>query len=131
MSALLPVGTTLAFQGVSGPVTVVRLLGGGGQGQVYEAVYANEPVALKWYFPSCIAKDIGLEQRLLECIRATSPNQSFLWPMALLSLPCDLASRLSIPAGSFGYMMALRPADYVGVHEHVGGHLQISLRHVL
>ena len=131
MSALLPVGTTLAFQGVSGPVTVVRLLGGGGQGQVYEAVYANEPVALKWHFPSCIAKDIGLEQRLLECIRATSPNQSFLWPMALLSLPCDLASRLSIPAGSFGYMMALRPADYVGVHEHVGGHLQISLRHVL
>ena len=131
MIPLLPEGATLHFQGISGPLRLIRLLGSGGQGQVYEAEYALEPVALKWYFPGCIQKDIGLDQRLRECIRATSPNGSFLWPIALLSpLDNDPAGSL-LPPGTYGYMMSLRPADYVGASEHVGGHLRISLRNVL
>ena len=131
MSALLPLGTTLQLEGISGPLRLIRLLGGGGQGQVYEADYGEERVALKWYFPGCISKDLGLDQRLRECIRATSPNPSFLWPIAVLSPSVATLQQYSIPLGTFGYMMALRPADFVGAHEHVGGHLTISLRNVL
>ena len=66
MTALLPLGTTLQLEGISGPLQLIRLLGGGGQGQVYEAEYGKERVALKWYFPGCISKDRGLDQRLRE-----------------------------------------------------------------
>ncbi|MFZ0407456.1 MAG: protein kinase [Cyanobium sp.] len=131
MIAILPEGATFQFQGLAGPLRVIRLLGGGGQGQVYEAEYAGESVALKWYFSACIRQDIGLDQRLRECIRATSPNASFLWPLALLSPPAESLPGSPIPPGTFGYMMRLRPADYVGASDHVGGHLQISVRNVL
>ena len=131
MTAILPIGSTLHLNGISGPLRVIRLLGGGGQGQVFEAEYANELVALKWYFPGYINKDPGIDQRLRECIRATSPSDSFLWPIALLSPGNEVQDGAPIPLGTFGYMMSLRPSGYVGANEHAGGHIDISLRNVL
>ena len=63
---------------------VLRGIGSGTQGQVYEVELAGERLALKWYLPRCIDRDPHLERRLLESISTTAPSRAFLWPIALL-----------------------------------------------
>jgi DNA-binding helix-hairpin-helix protein with protein kinase domain len=128
---ILPPGTSLRCGGLSAPLQVLRGLGGGTQGQVYEVELAGERLALKWYLPACIARDRRLPLRLAESIRATAPNDAFLWPIALLRPTPESAGLIRSREPGFGYLMDLRPAGYVGAHEHVGGHLAISLRNVL
>ena len=45
------------WSAAGGPVEVVRGLGGGSQGQVYEVEVSGERLALKWFLPACIARD--------------------------------------------------------------------------
>lgn len=131
MTWILPEGASLDLEGMAGPLRVLRGLGGGTQGQVYAVETAGEQLALKWYLPACIARDPNLERRLGESIRATAPSDAFLWPLALVkSTPAALAVIRSREPG-FGYLMELRPAGFLGAHEHVGGHLEISLRNVV
>jgi DNA-binding helix-hairpin-helix protein with protein kinase domain len=131
MTWILPEGASLAFEGLPGPVRIVRGLGGGTQGQVYEVELEGERLALKWYLPACIARDRGLERRLGESIRATAPNDDFLWPIALLRASAASRPLIRIREESFGYLMPLRPASYVGASEHAAGRLAIGLRQVL
>ena len=128
MTWLLPEGGTLQFKGLDQPLRILRGLGGGTQGQVFAvelgAPGSGERLALKWYFPSCIARDPELRARLRQSIGLGAPNGDFLWPLALLE-PQD--AHLS----GFGYLMALRPDGFVGAHLHAGGSLEISLQNVL
>jgi serine/threonine protein kinase len=124
-------GDTLRFAAPSRPLQVIRWLGGGGQGEVYEVEYAGERMALKWYFPSTITRDTSLRERLQACVRAGRPSDDFLWPITLLE-PGEESGRDHLGReGSFGYLMELRPSTYVGVVEHTSGRLGISLRNVL
>ena len=130
-NGLLPVGSSLSFAGLEQPLQILRALGGGTQGQVYAVSSGAEELALKWYLPSCIARDPRLKQRLQQSIRLGAPNGDFLWPMALLE-PSDQSRpliRSSEPG--FGYLMPLRPSGYLGAHLHAGGRLEISLQNVL
>ena len=68
MTWILPEGAWLQFEGLSSPVQVLRGLGGGTQGQVFEVAVGGERLALKWYLPSCLEKDPHLERRLLDKI---------------------------------------------------------------
>lgn len=131
MTWILPEGAWLQFEGFHSPVQVIRGLGGGSQGQVFEVAVQGERLALKWYLPGCLRRDRHLEQRLAESIRATAPNGNFLWPIALLR-PSDTSLPLICcrPAG-FGYLMGLRPEGFVGAMEHYAGRVEISLRQVL
>ena len=131
MSWLLTEGTDLHCTGLDQPLRILRALGGGTQGQVYAVAVGRETLALKWYLPACIARDPGLAERLRRSIALGAPSADFLWPLALLE-PTD-ASRPLIrhPQAGFGYLMALRPAGFVGAHEHAGGQLTISLQNVL
>ncbi|MGB5240506.1 MAG: protein kinase, partial [Prochlorococcaceae cyanobacterium] len=88
MTWILPKGASLDLEGISSPLKVLRGLGGGTQGQVFEVEVAGERLALKWYLPACIARDPHLERRLGESIRATAPSDAFLWPLALVK-PCQ------------------------------------------
>ena len=74
MTWILPEGSQLSFAGLSTPLRVLRGIGSGSQGQVYEVELAVERLALKWYLPACIARDPGLERRLLAAISSTAPN---------------------------------------------------------
>ena len=128
---ILPEGAWLQCEGFQSPLHVIRGLGSGSQGQVFEVAVQGERLALKWYLPGCLRRDRHLEQRLTESIRATAPNGNFLWPIALLrpsaaSLPLFRCQ----PAG-FGYLMGLRPDGFVGAIEHYAGRIEISLRQVL
>jgi DNA-binding helix-hairpin-helix protein with protein kinase domain len=128
---ILPEGASLEFEGLSAPLRILRGLGGGTQGQVYEVELQGERLALKWYLPACIARDPGLERRLGESIRATAPNEDFLWPIALLRASPASRPLIRLRQESFGYLMPLRPASYVGASEHAAGRLSIGLRQVL
>ncbi len=131
MTWILPEGASLNFEGLAEPVLIVRGLGSGSQGQVMEVEVAGERLALKWYFPACIARDPNLERRLGEAIRATAPSASFLWPIALLRPTPGSHNQLRTRSGGFGYLMGLRPPEFAGSVEHVAGRLELSLRSVL
>ena len=128
---ILPEGAWLQFEGLSSPVQVLRGLGGGTQGQVFEVAVGGERLALKWYLPSCLERDPHLERRLLESIRATAPSRAFLWPIALLRPTAASLPLIRSRHPGFGYLMELRPPQFVGAVEHYGGRLDISLRQAL
>ena len=131
MTWILPEGAALHFEGLAEPVRIVRGLGSGSQGQVMEVELAGERLALKWYFPACLARDPHLEERLSEAIRATAPSDRFLWPIALLRPTPDTLSQIRCRDRSFGTLMPLRPELYAGAVEHLAGRLDLSLRSVL
>ena len=131
MTWILPEGVWLQFEGLSSPVQVLRGLGGGSQGQVFEVAVGDDRLALKWYLPTCLEKDPHLSRRLRESIRATAPSRAFLWPIALLRPSATSRPLIRSRNPGFGYLMDLRPHQFVGAVEHYGGRLDISLRQAL
>lgn len=128
---MLPEGDSLSFINTATPIRILRCLGGGGQGQVFEVAFAGEAMAMKWYYPSCLRSDPELKNRLRACISATQPNNSFLWPIHVLEPDGMSQQRLGIAAGSFGYMMKLRPPHFLPAMDHIGGLVEISLQQLL
>ena len=131
MEQMLPAGTTIECDTLCAPLEVKRLLGAGGQGEVYEVNFSGEALAAKWYFPKIAARDRGLAERLRDSIRSTSPSDAFLWPISLLEPSAKSCADLNIPEGSFGYLMRLRPEGYVGAIEHSAAKISISIRSVV
>lgn len=131
MSWILAEGSSLQVEGLRQPLQILRPLGGGTQGQVYAVRLGEEELALKWYLPACIARDRELGQRLLQAIRLGAPNGDFLWPLALVRPSREAEGLVRLREPGFGYLMPLRPAGFVGAHEHAAGQLQIGLAEVL
>lgn len=98
----LEIGTRLKT--LSGnQLTVLKMLGEGGQGWVYEVDYAGERKALKWYKRAALGNDpLAFHRNLKGNIKKGSPAPNFLWPQDL-TLPYEK---------SFGYVMDLRPPEY-------------------
>lgn len=89
---------------------VIALLGGGGQGEVYKVSFGNQALALKWYFPESATEEqlVALDK----IIHHGAPTSSFLWPQELVAAPGH---------AGFGYLMALRPLEYRGIQDLLGG----------
>ncbi len=85
---------------------VGRFIGGGGQGEVYQANLNGKPVALKWYF----SQQATPEQRhaIEILINSGAPNENFLWPLGLATIP---------GLDSFGYIMPLRESQYKSIND--------------
>ncbi len=116
MSDILRAG--LVTQTSSGASCAIeRLLGGGGQGEVYQATIGGSPVALKWYFPHTATPQqrSGLES----LIKMGPPNARFLWPL-------DLATTSAVDG--FGYVMPLRPARFKGILDLMTRRVEPSFR---
>ena len=64
MNQLLTLGQSVHTQISAVECTVEKYLGGGAQGEVYQAMLAGQPVALKWYFPHYLKQDPTLRQRI-------------------------------------------------------------------
>jgi serine/threonine protein kinase len=80
---------------------IVRKLGEGGQGVVYEAVIEEKSYALKWY--TCEFSDKNeFIKNLRKNIEKKPPDSQFLWPLYFVNEQ----------NGSFGYVMDLRPKEY-------------------
>ncbi|MEM4724188.1 MAG: hypothetical protein QXP01_04180, partial [Candidatus Hadarchaeum sp.] len=83
---------------------IERLLGSGGQGEVYQVRVDGQLYALKWYFP----QNATPQQRALleDLVRRGSPSVRFLWPLEMVNDPTAL---------SFGYIMPLREPRFKGL----------------
>ena len=83
---------------------VIRLLGAGGQGEVYEVERGAERAALKWYFPKMATLS---QKKILEKLVAKgAPDEAFLWPE-------DMITQGS--GNPLGYIMKLRPKEYKSI----------------
>jgi serine/threonine protein kinase len=90
-----------------GHATVVRKLGEGGQGIVYEVTVGGKPYALKWY--TCkIPNEAAFKKNLLNNVSKGPPDEKFLWPLFLTREHTPPGGQVS----SFGYLMGLRPKNY-------------------
>jgi len=97
-----------AFTSVNGRRSgeVLRLLGAGGQGAVYEVRFEGALFALKWYHDYYNEIDTGLRPRLQRALERGAPDERFLWPLELVTVAAST---------SFGYIMPLRTANYRGM----------------
>lgn len=98
---------------------VEKYLGGGGQGEVYQADLGGKKVALKWYFTGSATP----EQRkaLEDLVKMGAPTKRFLWPLELSSSP-------GVPG--FGYIMELRDSRYKGIVDMMKRRIDPSFRSV-
>ncbi len=101
-------------------ITANRLLGQGGQGEVWKATDGGEAVAVKIYHrnTSTVEQKAVLE-RLVE---KGSPAPHFLWPMAMVK---------DIQSERYGYIMALREPNFRGVEDFMARRIHPSLRALL
>jgi serine/threonine protein kinase len=101
------------------PCQVEKLLGSGGQGEVYQANLSNHPVALKWYYPQYLQQDVNLRKRLEKAIKSGAPNDRFLWPMDIVT---------SSEVSGFGYIMPLRDQQYKSTLDWVDRKIKTSIK---
>jgi DNA-binding helix-hairpin-helix protein with protein kinase domain len=80
------------------PCTIVKQLGAGGQGEVYEARLGTTPIAVKWYKPDYMKMDGDLRERLSSLISMGPPSEAFIWPFDFVEMD---------RGNSFGYAAPL------------------------
>ncbi|MCD7956573.1 MAG: hypothetical protein LUG93_12695 [Lachnospiraceae bacterium] len=103
MDGLLKTGTILTSES-GNKYSVQKLLGAGGQGEVYDVESSGQHYALKWYFKRSATAD---QKKILDkLVSVGSPDASFLWPEDLI---------YPAKGDSFGYIMALRPKNYKSI----------------
>lgn len=119
MNELLRTNETVTTLATNQVCRVNKFLGGGGQGEVYQAELAGSPVALKWYFP----QNATVEQKtaIEELIRLGAPDNRFLWPL-------DLATGKGIEG--FGYVMPLRETRFKGIVDLMRRRIEPSFRNL-
>lgn len=83
----------------SGQIAVKEFIGEGGQGEVYLVEKAGQKLALKLYKGKV---NVDFAYNLRNNIKKGSPSKSFLWPKEIVDKD-----------GLFGYLMDLRPQNYV------------------
>lgn len=83
--------------------TIQKMLGAGGQGEVYSVICGKAQYALKWYFKHTATSN---QKSILEnLITKGKPDACFLWPMDLIEQS----------ESAFGYIMELRPKEYKSI----------------
>jgi serine/threonine protein kinase len=83
-------------------LTVLSLIGSGGQGSVYRCEYGGNVCALKWYHKNALKNPEAMIANLKNNIENGAPAASFLWAI-------DLTNDYD---GLFGYVMPLIPSDF-------------------
>lgn len=95
------------------PIKIVRLLGVGGHGEVYEVEYKGERKALKYFtnVSECY-------ERIYDCLKVNinlqSPSHKILLPEAITKKPLDFSD---INNNRFGYVIKLIPRDFVSLFD--------------
>jgi serine/threonine protein kinase len=117
MDQILKSGQKVRSSSTRSDCLVEKFLGGGGQGEVYQAQLDGKSVALKWYYPASATPE---QQKALETlVRMGAPSDRFLWPS-------ELASATSIPA--FGYIMPLRERRFRSIVDLMKRRIEPSFR---
>lgn len=110
----LPIGAKLSTDS-GNTITVLRKLGEGGQGFVYEVDYGGDRKALKWYKASGMGDTPeAFRSVLADNIKHGSPAPEFLWPQDLTQWQ----------DGRFGYIMDLKPEGYYEIWQFLLCHVR-------
>jgi len=100
MTTLLTSGQILQTQLSGQTCQIIKILGSGGQGEVYSAEWAGKIYAVKWYYSHTATEDQrAILEKLIKDKDYSSPNESFLWPLDIV---------YSSVSKEFGYIMGLR-----------------------
>ncbi|MDD4262231.1 MAG: serine/threonine-protein kinase, partial [Syntrophaceticus schinkii] len=95
--------------------SIVKKIGEGGQGVVYEVNQGKEAFALKWYFEHMATES---QKSIIEnLITKREPSKNFLWPKDLVQL-----------GNTFGYIMPLRPPHYKSIVDMMKRRAEPSFR---
>ena len=97
---------------------VIRELGEGGQGKVYLVSYKGNQYALKLY-KNKPSEDFIFN--LKKNISNGSPSNSFLWPLEYVEIDEDTC----------GYLMNIRPNNYVSFISYLNGKTQFKNKTVM
>jgi len=84
--------------------TINKLLGSGGQGEVYEVEVPVKKYALKWYYRNQATE--AQRNMIHNLVKKGSPDSRFLWPLDIVDSP---------DGETFGYIMPLRPKEYKSI----------------
>lgn len=98
----LKAGMQLELEDGRGTITIVKKLGEGGQGYVYQINHCGKEYALKWYKAKSLKKPNEFRENLISNIKEKAPTESFLWPLAITKTY----------QGTFGYVMGLRLSGF-------------------
>lgn len=98
----LNIGDTIEME-YGGDAKILKLIGSGGQGNVYLVEFNGSQYALKWYDVGKMRDPQLFRQNLRNNIKDGAPSENFLWPLYMTKDRED---------GCFGYVMNLRPAEY-------------------
>jgi DNA-binding helix-hairpin-helix protein with protein kinase domain len=123
MDWLLKRGQMLVARGMQSACIIQDLLGEGGQAEVYRARVGDQDYALKWYRPEYLHADRRLWERLKTAINTGTPTDRFLWPFDLVSLPHHHEYG--------GYLMPIRPPEFVSVVEITRGRVDTTFRSLM
>ncbi|MBQ6319266.1 MAG: serine/threonine protein kinase [Lachnospiraceae bacterium] len=103
MEGMLKTGSRITSES-GNSYTVNKMLGSGGQGEVYEVTGNNGKKALKWYYKSTSSKE--QKSIIMDLVQDGAPSKNFLWPEDFIT---DMTN------GTFGYIMDLRPGEYKNI----------------
>ena len=117
MNELLKTGQVVQTEISGQPCRVERFLGGGGQGEVFQAQWAGGSFALKWYYPQTATAD--QREALNRLVKDQPPSDAFLWPL-------DMAFAPGVPG--FGYIMRLREPRYKSLMDLITGKMDPKFR---
>lgn len=98
--AELEIGSTIKLKN-NNDAKIIKVLGKGGQGIVYQVEWNGANYALKWYTQDFFDENIFYKNLEIN-IGDKAPSDEFLWPLMLTERQ----------QGSFGYIMKLRPDGY-------------------
>jgi serine/threonine protein kinase len=106
-------GTKIALS-YGNDAEVVRKLGEGFQGIVYEVIIGGKSYALKWYICTFAKKDLFIKNMKEKIIKNGAPDEKFLWPLFFAEEQQD----------SFGYVMDLRPKEYADFEDFLNAKIR-------
>ena len=99
-------------------ITILDLLGSGGQGEVYLVDDGEKQYAFKYYIDTPTA---DFKYNLKNNIIKGSPSNNFLWPKEYIEFD----------DGSCGYLMDIRPKSYVSFVSYLTGKNQFKSERIL
>ncbi len=119
-------GSTSSLASAGTEIMVIKLLGKGTQGHVFQVELSNgTQYALKTYHAQTLKSDPSIVDRVRKLVKIGSPSPNFLWALDFVEM-----HRVDTNEIVLGYIMDLRPASYINPCLLLNGQVQMDFRYL-